>query len=77
MSIDPDPDPDPHPDPTLRSPVGPTQTGRTSGLTPTTGDDGVDEILVDFASVGAEPPQAQVEAAEEAHRRLQARLSSP
>lgn len=69
MSIDPDPLP--------RSSAGPEQAGATTGLPPSTGDDGVDQILADFVSVGANTPQAQVEAAEAAYRRLQGRLSSP
>lgn len=65
------------PDPFPRSSADPAPTGTTSDLPPTTGDDEVDQILAEFASVGVDPPQAQVDAAEAAHRRLQARLSSP
>ncbi|MGC1208983.1 MAG: hypothetical protein WA880_13595 [Ornithinimicrobium sp.] len=52
---------------------------------PMTGDDGVDFVLTDFARAVSSPGAAeqsndlaaQVEAATQAHRRLQERLSAP
>ncbi|MBA2696268.1 MAG: hypothetical protein ACR2FV_13125 [Ornithinimicrobium sp.] len=55
----------------------PGPAGRSAAPPPSTGDEQVDQILAEFASVGADSRQQQVQAAAEAHRRLQARLSSP
>lgn len=44
---------------------------------PTTGDRAVDDVLAAFDRALAEGPLAQAEAAAEAHRALQARLTTP
>ncbi|GAA1182103.1 hypothetical protein GCM10009584_25260 [Ornithinimicrobium humiphilum] len=44
---------------------------------PVTGDRGVDDVLAAFDRAVAEGPGAHAEAAAEAHRTLQARLTSP
>jgi hypothetical protein len=55
--------------------VGPSRTDRPAR--PVTGDRTVDDVLAAFDRTLGEGPAAQAEAAAEAHRALQARLTAP